>query len=125
MTTDGEVSVCVLIVEDDPATGKALRRLFRLKGWSVTLATTVADALESLTPPPYFILLDLMLPDGDGEDVLRRVRDENIPCRVGVCSGTNDVARLARVRDMGPDAIFQKPINFDAVCRFIEGRERM
>jgi DNA-binding response OmpR family regulator len=96
----------VLIVEDDPSTGKALRRLFRLKGWDITLATTVTEALDSLARPPRFILLDLMLPDGDGEAVLRRVRDENIPSRVGVSSGTNDVARLARVRDMGPDATF-------------------
>jgi DNA-binding response OmpR family regulator len=115
----------VLVVEDDPFTGKALRRLFTRKGWDVTVAMSIADAMKSLTPPPHFILLDLMLPDGDGEDVLRKVRDEGIPSRVGVCSGTNDSARLAMVKNLGPDAMFQKPINFDVLCRFIEGETKM
>jgi DNA-binding response OmpR family regulator len=114
----------VLVVEDDPLSGKALRRLLLLRGWDVRLVATLADALKSLAPPPDFIILDLMLPDGNGEEVLRKVRDEEIPSRILVCSGTNDVEWLERVRVMGPDAMVQKPINFEAVCRIIEGETR-
>jgi CheY-like chemotaxis protein len=66
----------VLIVEDDAASCDALLRIMDHRGWVVTVAQTVAEAMVSLDPPPHCILLDLMLPDGGGEDVLRKVRDQ-------------------------------------------------
>jgi len=110
----------ILVVEDDAASGNALRRLLANKGWVVTVAKSVAEAMDSLSPPPHYILLDLMLPDGGGEEVLRKVRDENLPSKVAVCTGTNDSVRLAMVKDMDPDILFQKPIDFEAVCQAVE-----
>lgn len=110
----------ILVVEDNEASRKALHRLLDHRGWVVTVAKTVAEAMESLNPPPHCILLDLMLPDGGGEEVLRRVRGDNLPTKVAVCTGTNDAVRLAMVKDMDPDALFQKPIDFEAVCRALE-----
>ena len=110
----------VLLVEDDAVTRNALRRLLTHKGWVVTVATTVAEAMDSLNPPPHCILLDLMLPDGGGEEVLRKLRDENIPSKVAVCTGTSDPVRLAMVKGMDPTALFQKPIDFNELCRTME-----
>jgi DNA-binding response OmpR family regulator len=106
-----------LVVEDDPASGEALRRLLAHRGWVVTVARTVAEAMVSLDPPPHCILLDLVLPDGDGVDVLRKVRRENLPTSVTVCTGTDDPVRLALVKGMDPSALFLKPVDFEAVCR--------
>jgi two-component system KDP operon response regulator KdpE len=107
----------VLVVEDDPACGEALRRILAHRGWVVTVARTVAEAMESLHPPPHCILLDLVLPDGPGEDVLRKVREENLPISVAVCTGTDDPVRLALVKGMDPAALFRKPVDFEEVCR--------
>jgi len=109
-----------LVVEDDPASGEALRRLLAHRGWVVTVARTVAEAMQSLDPPPHCILLDLTLPDGSGEDVLRRVKEECLPSRVAVCTGTADPVRLALVKGMDPAALFHKPIDFDDVLRACE-----
>ena len=110
----------ILIVDDDKASRDTLRRLFAHKGWVVTVASCVTEAMAKLDPPPLCVLLDLMLPDGDGEDVLRKVRDEGLPTRVVVHTGTEDPVRLALVKGLDADAMFQKPIDFDEVCRACE-----
>jgi CheY-like chemotaxis protein len=60
-------------------------------------------------PPPDAILLDLTLPDGPGLDVLRRVRDRGLPCRVAVTTGTYDRELLAAVDLLRPERVFRKP----------------
>ena len=81
------------------------------RGWAVTAATTVAEALAALSIRPDWIILDLMLPDGDGAQILRAIRLANLPIRVAVTTGTGDPQRLAEVRSLGPDALFRKPID--------------
>jgi DNA-binding response OmpR family regulator len=110
----------ILVVEDDAASLLALRRLFAHRGWVVSAARTVAEAMAKLDPPPHCILLDLMLPDGEGEDILRRVREGDLPTKVAVCTGMNDPVRLAMVKGMEPDVLFHKPLDFEAVCRECE-----
>jgi DNA-binding NarL/FixJ family response regulator len=61
--------------------------------------------------------MDLMLPDGDGETVLKRVRQRGLQTRVIVCAATFDRARMDPVAGLGPDAILQKPIDIVATCR--------
>jgi two-component system KDP operon response regulator KdpE len=72
----------LLIVEDHHDIRAALRRLLVHRGWQVLEAASIAEGLALLDPPPDCIILDLMLPDGDGETVLRKVRAEGLPIRV-------------------------------------------
>ena len=90
----------LLIVEDDPSTLRALGAIFRLKGWEVLVAKTVKEAISVLDSGVEFccLVLDLMLPDGDGESILRRVRADRPETRVAVCTGVDDQARLAPSR---------------------------
>ncbi|MCA1686159.1 MAG: response regulator [Planctomycetia bacterium] len=110
----------ILVVDDDATSGAALRRLLAHRGYVVSVAQTVTEAMKNLETAPHYILLDLMLPDGDGEDILRKVKEENLPSRVLVCTGTSDPVRLALVKGLNPDALFQKPIDFDEICRACE-----
>ena len=112
----------ILVVEDDDASRDALRRLFVHKGWLVSVAKTISEGLEALDPPPHCVILDLMLPDGEGEDLLRKLREDNLPSRVAVCTGTNDPVRIALVKGLDPDALFQKPIDFEELCRVLEAK---
>src|SRR6266498_40043 len=63
----------VLIVEDDRAARKAITQILKRQGFVVSEAGTVAEAMRGLAAQPRWILLDLMLPDGCGINVLRRV----------------------------------------------------
>lgn len=105
----------VLIVEDDLATLFVMRRLFTQRGWKVSQCKTVAATLDQLDPPPDWIILDLGLADGDGEDVLRHVRQAGIPSRVAVVSAGLDPHRIQGLKPLKPDLLLAKPISFDAL----------
>lgn len=111
----------ILVVEDHEATRRALTRLLERRGWLVDSAGTVAEGLERLKGKPQCVILDLMLPDGDGETVLRHVRNEKLAIRVVVTSGVGDDRRLEAVRRLGADAVLDKPIVLAEVCRVCLG----
>ncbi|WP_445175798.1 response regulator [Microcoleus sp.] len=65
----------ILIVEDDVATRKILRRILEKQGWAVTEADSGRTALKKLEiARPHLILLDLMLPDMDGFELIGELR---------------------------------------------------
>jgi CheY-like chemotaxis protein len=109
----------MLIVDDEPSARRAIRRIFAGRGWDVAEAGTVADGLEALTSglAPDCLVLDLMLPDGDGEEVLQWIRTGGLPTRVIVTTGVGDPARLGALARLRPDSVIRKPIEADEVCR--------
>lgn len=109
----------MLLIEDHRATRHTIRRLLTRRGWDVLEAGTIAEAVDQLeyNRPPDCVLLDLELPDGDGEAILRKVRMGHYPTRVVVNTGIDDSARLAEVSYMRPDAVLQKPLALEDVCR--------
>ena len=111
----------VLIVEDDRGTRAALRSHFSYQGWHVAVAATVAEGFDLLDPPPNCLVLDLMLPDGGGEAILRKVREDNLPTRVvAVTTGVSDPTRLVVVKGLNPDVLLSKPIDPGVLLRVCE-----
>ena len=107
----------LLIVEDDASLRGVWEINFGSRGWDVASASTVAEGLALLDPPPDYLILDLGLPDEGGEVILRRVRDTGLETRVAVTTGSDDPARLRRVKDLRPEALFEKPVNVADVWR--------
>ena len=66
-------------------------------GWEVHSAMTVSGGLALLDLRPDAVILDLMLPDGDGMEVLRKVRAEKLETKVAVTTGIED--RVSARRD--------------------------
>ena len=116
-----EVARRVLVVEDDRASRSALRRLFAARGWVVAEAATLAEGFAALEPPPRWVVLDLMLPDGDGADLLRWVRANGLPTRIVVATGVADEARIEEVVGLGPDSLLHKPIDINTLFRVCDG----
>ena len=80
----------LLIVEDDASLREVWEVIFGSRGWDVASASTVAEGLALLDPPPDYLILDLGLPDAGGEVILRRVRDAGFETRVAVTTGSDD-----------------------------------
>jgi two-component system, OmpR family, KDP operon response regulator KdpE len=99
----------VLVVEDDPAMLKFLRAALGAQEYRVVEAGTAREAMIAATTyNPELILLDLGLPDGDGIDIARRIREwSRIPIVVISARGREDdkVAAL----DAGADDYLTKP----------------
>ena len=71
-----DMPAAILVVEDDLLTRRLLQELLAREGWTVVTTGTVAGALVEVARTPFeLVLLDLVLPDGDGLTVCRRIRD--------------------------------------------------
>ena len=111
----------VLVVEDTPDARAALDAMLRRRGLQTSCAANLAGALQLLGWRPDTIVLDLMLPDGNGVEVLRRVRNAGMPAQVAVVTATSDDRLLDEVQALKPDALFRKPLDWNELCRWIAG----
>jgi CheY-like chemotaxis protein len=109
----------VLLVEDDPTSANALRVLLTMHGCEVTIARSLEQGLDLLRTNPSAIVVDLMLPDGDGIEILARVREANLPIKVVVTTAVGDPARLAAVHRLKPECVLRKPIDLGELLRAI------
>ena len=109
----------LLLVEDDWRTHSALRKILTKLGWEVHSAMTVSGGLALLHLKPDAIILDMMLPDGDGIEVLRQIRAENHEAMVAVTTGIEDRSRLQQIRDLSPDALLRKPLDLEDLLRVL------
>jgi DNA-binding NarL/FixJ family response regulator len=111
----------MLLVEDHQPTRINLRRILSARGWEVLEAATIAEGVAQLDPAPDCIVLDLVLPDGKGEAILRKIRVEQLQVcdqtRVVVNTGLDDPARLSEVSYLRPNAVLQKPVDPERLCR--------
>ena len=97
----------------------ALRGILKLRGCDVVVATTVAEALDALTHGLDAMILDLALPDGDGEVVLERLRGAGGTQPVAVTTGVSDAGRIAAVERLRPTALLRKPITLAELLKVI------
>jgi DNA-binding response OmpR family regulator len=109
----------LLIVEDDARACTSLATLFGHLGFETACAGSVAEAEQMLRWNPGFVLLDLMLPDGSGKDILEKIRQTHLPIRVAVTTGADDSMLLSEVSDLQPDAMYRKPLDLDKVSRWL------
>lgn len=102
----------MLIVEDNELVTGALRILFEETGRRVTVAHSVAEAVEAgRRDPPDLLLLDLSLPDGDGLEVARALHGAGIRPRATVAiTGHDDPDSIRRCEEIGCTELLVKPI---------------
>jgi DNA-binding response OmpR family regulator len=101
----------VLVVEDDLDSYDALARILKHVGYDTLSAATLAEGEELLAQSPRFVVLDLMLPDGNGKDLLQQVRDQQLPIKVAVITAMSDNEVLEDVRRLKADGLFLKPLD--------------
>ena len=122
LTTDssGNTRLRTLVVEDDATSRDALLRILGMLGYEAAGATTVAEGLQAaLTTRPACLILDLMLPDGNGMEILRRIRAENLPIRVAVLTGA-DRPMVEQAAQLRPDALFTKPVDLTQLLTWLK-----
>lgn len=105
----------LLIAEDNPDTRSLLRWLLESEGFDVTTAEDGAAALKFLDlTQPDVILTDLMMPQVDGIELIRRVRGSsdlaNIPIVALTAYGSN---YIAQAKNAGANATLRKPEDLD------------
>jgi two-component system OmpR family response regulator len=103
----------VLVVEDEVKMAGLLKRALEEEGYAVDLATRGEDALWFGTENPYdAIVLDVMLPDLDGFQVSRRLREAGRWSPVLMLTARDGVADRVAGLDAGADDYLTKPFSF-------------
>lgn len=108
----------VLIVDDDPQIGRIFGLNLRLAGYDVTSTTSGVEAIRLVRNQEFDVmLLDILMPDVTGIDVLRNVRRfSRIP--TVVFSAMQDVSEIAG--EIGANDSISKPLNPDYLVEKID-----
>ncbi len=103
-------TVHILLVDDEPAIRRYLRTTLTAEGYSVAEAETGKDAIRLvLSERPALILLDLGLPDMDGVDVIRSIRQWLADLPIIILSVRDQQADKVAALDAGADDYLTKP----------------
>ena len=107
----------VLLVEDDANLSEAVRRLLRKEGHIVDLADSLRMAKAAITGHPYdVVLLDRMLPDGEGTALIFHAREAGVRTRFLILSALGDIRERVEGLDLGADDYVVKPFEPDELC---------
>jgi DNA-binding response OmpR family regulator len=101
----------ILVVEDEPSIASFIAMYLKKAGFAVRASTTGTDALEKAgAEPPNLIVLDLMLPDIDGIEVCRRIRQRSDTPILMLTARDDDVDKIIGL-EVGADDYLTKPFN--------------
>lgn len=103
----------ILLVEDDHTTRNVVARLLRRQGFVVREAAEGRLAMRMMTPEVRIALVDIGLPDFDGFEVVRRLRQRYAKNRLGICYFTSEKTREAVAQGLavGGDDFIVKPLD--------------
>lgn len=126
--------VPVLLVEDDAGIGRVVRNGLRNHGIEIDWIRGGSGALEQLQEKPYAaIVLDLMLPDGDGFSICRELRARGVETPVCMLTARDALDDKLEGFDAGADDYLTKPFAIDELAarlralfrrRPVDGQER-
>jgi len=118
----------ILIVEDTLELAHSLKSFFRLEKNQVEIAVDLEEAKHFVSVSHFdMILLDITLPDGDGRDFLRALRNSNNNVPVIVMTARSEISDRIDLLDIGADDYIVKPFDFaeiEARCRAVLRRHR-
>lgn len=111
----------ILIVDDDTTLALMLSTWLRKKGYATVSAGTLAAAQKLLAAGDIALLLtDMRLPDGDGIDLLQRMRESRTEIPAIVMTGYADIQNAVVCIKLGASDYVPKPLNPDLLLRKIE-----
>ncbi|HEX7809283.1 MAG TPA: sigma-54 dependent transcriptional regulator, partial [Thermoanaerobaculia bacterium] len=115
----------VLIVDDDPAIASGLSALLE-ETWDVRTAGTSRDAITTFTDfSPDVVLLDVVLPDSSGIELLHQLKMYSETVAVIMMSGAGNHEGVIESMKLGAETFLQKPFDFDTLAATLEQVARM
>lgn len=113
----------LLIVEDDRPFLQRLARAMESRGFEVTAVETVAEGLKiAADAPPAYAVVDLRLEDGNGLDVIAKLRENRPEARAIVLTGYGNIASAVTAVKSGAVDYLSKPADADDVFNALMAR---
>lgn len=112
----------VLVVDDEEPVRRLLRRVLEAEGYAVETATGGKEAVQAMQRQlPDLLLLDLMMPEMDGVEVLQVVRKSYGALPVIVLTGFPDSALMEKALEFSPFTVLAKPSSPEKVVETVRG----
>ena len=106
----------LVIVDDDQILSERLGKALERRGFEVTVINTVGEALEWIEDThPDFAIIDLRLTDGNGLDVVQKIKDTCPDCRTVMMTAYGNIATAVSAVKAGAVDYLTKPADADAV----------
>ena len=110
------MSDTICLVDDEPGILKTLSELLEDEGYQVTSAKSGMDALDVIRQdPPDLVFLDVWMPDLDGLEVLKRVRQQFPHMMVIVMSGHGSIETAVQATKLGAYDYLEKPLDSEKI----------
>jgi adenylate cyclase len=116
----------ILVVDDVPQNVRLLEAVLEPRGYDVLTATDGESALRLIeSEEPDLVLLDVVMPQLDGYEVCRRLREREETAMLPVLMVTASVAEKAKVIEAGADDLIAKPFNQDEMLARVRSLVRI
>ena len=111
----------ILVIDDEPVMADSLRTNLMDEGYSVDTAATGAEAIELFDQGGHHLAIcDLQLPDMDGLEVMRHMKDARPTTEVIVVTGYGSVARAVEATKAGAFYFVEKPFDFEEISPLVD-----
>jgi two-component system, LuxR family, response regulator FixJ len=112
----------IFVVDDDPAVRDALSMALRAEGYSVESFANAAAVLNVVRlRSPAAIVLDVMLPDQSGLEILKALKAESYPAPVLMITGHGDIPMAVEAIKLGAYDFVEKPFSMDTLLDQLKG----
>lgn len=122
LTRAGGKPVRALIVDDESSLRTALFRILDRHGFQVITSNSKreAEAITATDTPFDLALIDLRLPDGDGLELMAKVRQAHPQCQVIILTGHGSIEIAVRATQMGAFHFMTKPFNMEELVSIVD-----
>ena len=121
-TVDAPENVTVLVVDDEESLADLVAMALRYEGWTVSVAHTVQAAVKAAKKTtPDIAVLDIMLPDGDGIGLMKKLRDTTPKLPVLFLTAKDAVEDRVQGLTAGGDDYITKPFSLEELVARIRG----
>jgi DNA-binding NtrC family response regulator len=111
----------LLVVDDEPIVGAVMKRVAEPVGFEVVVCLSAADAVAALAQHPAdMAFVDLRMPDINGIDLLRQIRDTVPSCEVVLMSGFATIDSAVEAVKLGARDYLTKPLDFERVTALLK-----
>jgi excisionase family DNA binding protein len=115
----------ILVVDDEPVIGELIRDASDIAGYRATITLSSLEALEIVRHKRFhLIFIDLIMPELDGGELFKRVREIDKDVPVVIVTGYPDSEVMARAIEHGPFLVIKKPFVVDDILRVLRTSSR-
>jgi len=116
VTFEARTDKSLLIVDDDKPFSTRLARAMEGRGYAVRVADNVADGIAAVeTSAPAFAVIDMRLSDGNGLDVIARLKERRPDARGVILTGYGNIATAVTAVKLGAFDYLAKPADADEI----------